>query len=60
VINVGWEVSGDTSRCTSWIIERKTSKIRKHKIKKVGSVAGIIIPSKRVEGKMASPFNLLY
>jgi len=47
VINVGWEVSGDISR---WIIERKV-KFRKHKIKKVGSVAGIIMSSKRVEGK---------
>jgi hypothetical protein len=39
--------------------KRKTSKIRKHKVKKVGSFAGIIMPTKRVEEKMASPFNLL-
>jgi hypothetical protein len=30
---------------------RKKIKFRKHKIKKVGSVAGIIMSSKRVEGK---------
>jgi hypothetical protein len=39
--------------------KRKTSKTMKHKVKKVGSVAGIIMPSKRVEEKIVSPFNLL-
>jgi hypothetical protein len=38
---------------------KKTSKIRKHKVKKFGSVAGINMTSKRVEEKIASHFNLL-